>query len=149
MFDSVYPKIVEDPIVTRLDLSPSALEDRWNAWKRVKEQEARRGFDELLSENSFVEFWGKMRKKVLDEAALKIKEEDELEEGEGMGEGGSADLTAMGRQIDLEEIKAILRVRNTVLTCVDLADHSVIRGIDSLTTSLNNGKNGYGYAFLF
>lgn len=108
-FDKVYQAIVDDPIVKRLDLSPSALEDRWSAWKRTKETSARQAFDELLGENSFVEFWGKMRKKVLDAKALEIKEEDEMEEGEGMGEGGSADLTAMGRQIDLEEIKSVLR----------------------------------------
>jgi transcription elongation regulator 1 len=108
-FDKVYPAIVDDPIVKRLDLSPSVLEDRWNAWHRTTETAARQSFDEMLGENSFVEFWGKMRKKTLDEKALEVKEEDEMEEGEGMGEGGSADLTAMGRQIDLEEIKAVLR----------------------------------------
>ena len=108
-FDKVYPAIVDDPIVKRLDLSPTALEDRWNAWRRTTETAARQSFDEMLGENSFVEFWGKMRKKTLDEKALEVKEEDEMEEGEGMGEGGSADLTAMGRQIDLEEIKAVLR----------------------------------------
>lgn len=108
-FDKVYPEIVDDPVVKRLDLAPSALEDRWNAWKRTKETAARQAFDELLGENSFVEFWGKMRKKTLDAKALEVKEEDEMEEGEGMGEGGSADLTAMGRQIDLDEIKAVLR----------------------------------------
>jgi transcription elongation regulator 1 len=63
----------------------------------------------MLGENSFVEFWGKMRKKTLDEAALKVKE-DEMEEGEGMGEGGGADLTALAKQIDLNEIKSVLRV---------------------------------------
>jgi transcription elongation regulator 1 len=109
-FDTVYPAIAEDPIVKRLDLSPSALEDRWNVWKRTQETSARASFDEMLGENSFVEFWGKMRKKTLDEQALAVKEEDEMEEGEGMGDGGAADLTAMGRQIDLEEIKSVLRV---------------------------------------
>ena len=109
-FDKVYPAIADDPIVKRLDLSPSALEDRWNAWKRTQETSARASFDEMLGENSFVEFWGKMRKKTLDEKALAVKEEDEMEEGEGMGDGGGADLTAMGRQIDLEEIKSVLRV---------------------------------------
>ena len=109
-FDKVYPAIADDPIVKRLDLSPSALEDRWNAWKRTLETSARASFDEMLGENSFIEFWGKMRKKTLDEKALAVKEEDEMEEGEGMGDGGAADLTAMGRQIDLEEIKSVLRV---------------------------------------
>jgi hypothetical protein len=67
----------------------------------------------MLGENSFVEFWGRMRKKKLDEAALKV-EADEMEEGEGLGDGGSADLTALAKQIDLDEIKAVLRVSLTM-----------------------------------
>jgi hypothetical protein len=54
-----------------------------------------------------------MRKKKLDEAALKV-EADEMEEGEGLGDGGSADLTALAKQIDLDEIKAVLRVSLTM-----------------------------------
>lgn len=108
-YDSVYPKIVDDPVVKRLGLQGDALEDRWAAWRRSWEAEARKEFDVLLGENSFVEFWGRMRKKTLDEAALKVKE-DEMEEGEGMGEGGAADLTALAKQIDLNEIKSVLRV---------------------------------------
>ena len=64
----------------------------------------------MLGENSFVDFWGRMRKKTLDEGAKGVKEDDEMEEGEGLGEGGAADLTEMSKQIDLEEIKTVLRV---------------------------------------
>jgi transcription elongation regulator 1 len=39
-----------------------------------------------------------------------VKELDELEEGEGMGDGGGASLTDMSKQVDLNEIKAVLRV---------------------------------------
>ena len=67
----------------------------------------------MLGENSFVDFWSRMRKKTVDEAAANVQE-DEMEEGEGMGEGGAADLTAMGKQIDLEEIKSVLRVSEAV-----------------------------------
>jgi len=86
------------------------LEDRFRAWQRTRESEARGEFDEMLKENSFVEFWGGMRKKTLDEQAEKVKELDELEEGEGMGDGGGASLTDMSKQVDLNEIKAVLRV---------------------------------------
>lgn len=102
--------MIDDPVVKRLDLDPDALEDRFNAWRRASEAEARREFDTMLGENSFVEFWGRMRKKTLDEEARGVRE-DEMEEGEGMGDGGAADLTVLAKQIDLEEIKSVLRVR--------------------------------------
>ncbi|KAK8864295.1 hypothetical protein IAR55_001541 [Kwoniella newhampshirensis] len=108
-YDSVYPHIVDDPQVKHLGLQGEALENRWKAWLRSREASARKEFDEMLGENSFVEFWGKMRKKTLDEKAKEVKEEEEFEEGEGMGEGGAADLTALARQIDLGEIKSVLR----------------------------------------
>jgi transcription elongation regulator 1 len=108
-FDEVYPNIIEDATVKRLGLGPDTLEQRFDAWLRSREAEARQEFDGMLGENSFVEFWGRMRKKTLDEAALGVKSQDELDEGEGMHDGGDADITALARQIDLDEIKAVLR----------------------------------------
>ncbi|ODO08781.1 transcription elongation regulator 1 [Cryptococcus wingfieldii CBS 7118] len=108
-YEDVYSRIVDDPIVKRLGLQGGTLEDRWKAWLRTRETQARREFAEMLGENSFVEFWGKMRKKTLDEKALEVQEQDEWDEGEGMGEGGAADLTKLARQIDLGEIKSVLR----------------------------------------
>ena len=110
-YEDVYPKVIDDPIVKRLGLSLDNLEDRFRAWRRASEAEARREFEVMLGENSFVEFWGRMRKKTLDEEALEVKEDEEREEGEGMGEGGAADLTALAKQIDLNEIKSVLRVK--------------------------------------
>lgn len=108
-YDEIYPKIVDDFSVKRLGLQGQALEDRFKVWHRTRETEARREFQEMLGENSFVEFWGRMRKKTLDEGALKVAA-DEMEEGEGLGDGGAADLTALAKQIDLNEIKSVLRV---------------------------------------
>ena len=109
LYETVYPKVIDDAVVQRLSLDSDGLEDRFNAWRRMTEHEARKEFDTMLGENSFVEFWGRMRKKDLDEAARAVRE-DEREEGEGMGEGGAADLTALAKQIDLEEVKSVLRV---------------------------------------
>lgn len=108
-YDEIYPKIVDDFTVKRLGLQGQALEDRFKAWHRTRQTEARGEFEQMLGENSFVEFWGRMRKKKLDEEALKV-EADEMDEGEGLGEGGAADLTALAKQIDLNEIKSVLRV---------------------------------------
>lgn len=113
-FDAVYPHIIDDPLVKRMNLTMDDLEDRFRAWQRTRESEARGEFDEMLKENSFVEFWGGMRKKTLDEQVEKVKELDELEEGEGMGDGGGASLTDMSKQVDLNEIKAVLRVSGLI-----------------------------------
>lgn len=58
-YEEVYPKIVDDFVVKRLGLEGDALEDRFRAWMRGRESEARREFDVMLGENSFVEFWGR------------------------------------------------------------------------------------------
>lgn len=108
-FDTVYAAIADDPLVTRMGLAPAALEERFATWMRARESAARAEFYDLLRENNFVEFWGRMRNKVLDEAAAGVKEQDERDEGEGLGEGGAADITALAKQVDLGEIKTILR----------------------------------------
>ncbi|WWC61769.1 uncharacterized protein I303_104354 [Kwoniella dejecticola CBS 10117] len=113
-YDDVYPKIVEDPTIKRLGLQGDALEDQWKAWMRSRESQARIEFDQMLGENSFIEFWGTMRKKTLDEDALNIKTDDQFAEAEGLNVGGDdeegkKDITDMAKQIDLAEIKAVLR----------------------------------------
>ncbi|KAL1413535.1 hypothetical protein Q8F55_001309 [Vanrija albida] len=108
-FSAIYDTIAEDPLVARLGLDSGALEDRFDAWQRARESEARREFDTLLGENTFVDFWGRMRNKVTDEAAAAVKELDERDEGEGIGEGGDADISKLAGQIDLAEIKQVLR----------------------------------------
>lgn len=125
-YDAVYPKIIDDPLVQRLGLDVNSLEERWSAWNRSREVDARQEFDSMLGENSFVEFWGKMRKKTVDEAAAAVKRDEEGEEeeeaGEGLGEGGTADLIQLAQQIDLNEIKAVLRVCNAPSRTSGFAD---------------------------
>ena len=118
-FDSVYDTLIEDPVVKRLNLDPQGLEDRWNAWKRARESEARVEFDTMLGENSFVEFWGRMRKKRVDEEAEKIKDEEMMPDEED--DSGLKSVRELAQQIDLDEIKAVLRVSSHFHTlCVDL-----------------------------
>jgi transcription elongation regulator 1 len=116
-FDTVYPKIIDDQIVQRLGLDVNSLEERWTAWMSGQQSDARVQFEIMLGENSFVDFWGKMRKKEVDEAAAAVKvdqgeeeEEEDEENKQGLGDGGAADLNKLAQQIDLNEIKAVLRV---------------------------------------
>jgi transcription elongation regulator 1 len=97
--------------VKRLQLSPDALASQFDAWQRVRFQNSRREFDALLSENSFVEFWGRMRKKTLDESAMTIKDEEEDEDEDvGAGGGGRASLTEMAKQINVDDMHSVLQV---------------------------------------
>lgn len=103
-FDTVYPLIVEDPIVTRLGLDARGLEERYDQWIQLRETKARAEFVELLNENKFVDFWGRMRNKEIDEDASKIKDEEMEDE-----EGGKGNMVDLAQKIDLGEIKTILR----------------------------------------
>lgn len=105
-FDVVYPLIVDDPIVARLGLDARGLEERYDQWILQREEKARAEFIELLNENKFVDFWGRMRKKEVDEGASKIKD-DEMEEEEE--EGKPRNIIDLAKKIDLGEIKSILR----------------------------------------
>jgi heat shock protein beta len=48
--------------VTKLGLDGRALEHEFEKWQRERTTESRQAFDEMLAENSFVEFWGKLKK---------------------------------------------------------------------------------------
>ena len=48
--------------VTRLGLDVRTLEPEFEKWQRERTNQWRKAFDEMLAENSFVEFWGKLRK---------------------------------------------------------------------------------------
>jgi transcription elongation regulator 1 len=111
-FEEVYPEIANDFAVKRLKLTPEALQDKYDTWQRVRFQDSRRDFDTMLGESSFVEFWGRLRKKSLDQAAMAIKDEDEDEDEDiGAGGGGRASLADMAKHIDLAEMRAVLQVR--------------------------------------
>jgi transcription elongation regulator 1 len=139
-YDSVYPKIVDDPIVQRLGLDVNSLEDRWRAWLAAQVSDARIQFDVMLGENSFVEFWGKMRKKEVDEAAAAVKKDPDEEDEE---EEAGADLTKLAQQIDLNEIKAVLRVGLPMTADPWLTLPSEISDTDSLIMLPRREKSGY------
>lgn len=104
-FDAVYPLVIEDPVVTRLGLDARALEERYDQWVQSREEKARAEFIELLGENSFVDFWGRMRNKEIDADASKIKDEEMADDEEGKDKN----MVDLAQNIDLGEIKSILR----------------------------------------
>ncbi len=110
-FDEIFPDVVDDFDVKRLNLSSEALQNKYETWQRVRYQKARQDFETMLRENSFVDFWGRMKKKQLDEAAMAIKDEEEDEDEDvGAGGGGRASLADMAKQIDFGEVQSVLQV---------------------------------------
>jgi len=72
---------------------------------------SRRAFDEMLAENSFVEFWGRLSKMGGDgvEGSVKIENEDI---GEGGGDSGASkvDMKSLAKNIDIQEMEKVLKV---------------------------------------
>lgn len=65
----------------------------------------------MLSESSFVDFWGRMRKEALrskGNADKKLIGEEGVDE-EDEEDGGEVDLREMAKGIDLGEVEAVLR----------------------------------------
>ena len=90
---------------TKLGFDVRRLEDEYEKWQRQRTDAARRAFDEMLSENAFVEFWGrlgKMEGKGVDE---NIKVDDLGEDEEVL-----VDMKALAKTVDLKEMVKVLKV---------------------------------------
>lgn len=94
---------------TKLGYDVRHLEDEYDKWMRERAQQARRAFDEMLTENAFVDFWGRLGKiggKGVDEA---IKGDDIGEDEESL-----VDMKALAKTVDLQEMVKVLKVRNII-----------------------------------
>ena len=92
-----------------------ALEAEFERWQRTRNTDARQAFDAMLSENAFLEFWGRMGKSSGDGVGANASVPDEgEEEEEGEGGGGRADLKKLAQAIDMGEIEKVLKVRHFI-----------------------------------
>ncbi|KAG6332715.1 hypothetical protein ID866_6376 [Astraeus odoratus] len=91
----------------KLGLENRSLEREFEEWQRERTSEARKAFDDMLSENAFVEFWGRLGK--LDGEGMDggVKAEDQGED-EGEGFGGKVDMKALAKSVDLRDIVKVL-----------------------------------------
>lgn len=100
-----------------------SIRNEFESWQRRRFTDARAAFDTMLSENAFVEFWGRVGKMGLtdqdekarlgkvvfaDESAAGPEEEDE-EGQEGEGGGGKRDLQVLAKGVDVKEVERVLR----------------------------------------
>ncbi|EIN10749.1 hypothetical protein PUNSTDRAFT_85044 [Punctularia strigosozonata HHB-11173 SS5] len=96
--------------VTKLGLRERGLEEEFDRWQRERNHDARVAFDEMLGENSFVEFWGRLNKMTEEKVSQGVKFEDEEdEEADGEGGGGRADIKTLAKSIDLKEITKVVK----------------------------------------
>lgn len=95
---------------TKLGLDPRELEREFDKWQRERNSDARKAFDEMLTENAFVEFWGRLGKMDGEGADGGVAAE-ELGEDEGEGFGGKVDMKVLAKNVDMEDIVKVLKVR--------------------------------------
>ena len=94
----------------KLGLGTHELEKEFDKWQRERNSDARKAFDEMLTDNAFVEFWGRLGKMGGEGADGGVAAED-LGEDEGEGFGGKVDMKALAKNVDLEDIVKVLKVR--------------------------------------
>ncbi|TFK43547.1 Hsp90 protein-domain-containing protein [Crucibulum laeve] len=95
--------------VTKLGYDIDKLESEFEKWQRELTFESRKAFDEMLSENSFVEFWGRLGKIGGEgvDGGLKVDNEDiGEEEGEGITK---VDMKALAKSVDIREMEKVLK----------------------------------------
>lgn len=93
----------------KLGLNIDSLEGEFQRWQRDRTAQARRDFDEMMAENSFVEFWGRLGK-IGGEGVDGGVKADEIGEDEGEAFGGKVDMKVLAKNIDVSDIEKVLRV---------------------------------------
>jgi len=95
--------------VTKLAFDQRDLQQEYDKWQREWTSKCRKAFDEMLAENSFVEFWGRLGKIGGEGADGGVKAAD-LGEDEGEGFGGNVDMKVLAKNVDLSDIEKVLKV---------------------------------------
>ena len=90
---------------TKLGYDVDHLEHEYEKWQRERTHEARLAFDQMLNENSFVEFWGRLGKIGGKGVDASIKYDDI---GEDIEED-QVDMKALAKSVDLREMIKVLK----------------------------------------
>jgi heat shock protein beta len=98
---------------TKLGYEIGELEHEYEQWQRERTNESRQAFDEMLGENAFVEFWGRLGK-IGGEGVEGGVAADDMGEDEGEGGGGKVDMKALAKNVDLKEMERVLKVSSNL-----------------------------------
>lgn len=96
---------------TKLGFDVFKLEEEFDRWQRIRTTEAKKAFDDMLHENSFVEFWGRLGKLGGEGVEGGVKRDHDADEDEGEGGGGNVDMKKLAKSVDITEIEKVLKVR--------------------------------------
>ena len=95
---------------TKLGYAVDQLEHEYEKWQRERAHEARLAFDQMLNENSFVEFWGRLGKIGGKGIDASIKYDDIGEDTEE----DQVDMKALAKSVDLREMIKVLKASRTL-----------------------------------
>lgn len=99
---------MSSPPVIKLGFNEKELQHEFDRWQRERVTAARKDFDDMMSENAFLEFWGRLGKiggKGVDETI----QNDDIGEEESE-EGERVDMKKLAKGIDVKEIAKVLKV---------------------------------------
>ena len=101
-------ELISSPHVAKLGYDIRQLEDEFSRWQRQRFTDSRQAFDEMLNENSFVEFWGRLSKMsdVKLDQGLQITNED-IDDDEVTNK---IDMKTLAKTVDIGEMVKVLRV---------------------------------------
>ncbi|KAH9049729.1 Hsp90 protein-domain-containing protein [Lactarius hengduanensis] len=94
---------------TKLGYDVFKLEQEFDQWQLTRTTGAREAFNDMLSENSFVEFWGRLRKIGGEGTEGGVKRDDDGDEDEGEGGGGNVDMKRLAKNVDITEMEKVLK----------------------------------------
>jgi heat shock protein 90kDa beta len=95
---------------TKLGFDVFQLEEEFDRWQRTRTTEARKAFDDMLHENAFVEFWGRLSKLGGEGVDGGVKRDDDDDDDEGEG-GGNVDMKKLAKSVEMTEMERVLKVR--------------------------------------
>ncbi|KAF5321365.1 hypothetical protein D9619_001107 [Psilocybe cf. subviscida] len=94
--------------VARLGYEEDQLQNEFEKWQRERTTQARAAFDEMMAENSFVEFWGRLGKI----GGQSVGESLKLD-GDDIGEAGEddekVDMKTLAKSVDIREMEKVLK----------------------------------------
>ena len=106
------PSLLASPPAVKLGFDAHRLEGLFERWQRERNNAARTAFDEMLRENAFVDFWGRLKHIGGDGADEGVQwDEEGMAEDEGEGGGGKVDMKKLAQKVDLTDVIKVLKVR--------------------------------------
>ncbi|KAG6899518.1 hypothetical protein C0993_009574 [Termitomyces sp. T159_Od127] len=101
--------LLSAPPVVKLGYDTRATQQDFEKWQRERYSESRKAFDEMLGENSFIEFWGRLGK-IGGEGVDGGVKMDDADGDDGEGNGGKVDMKALAKNVDVGEVEKVLKV---------------------------------------